>query len=279
MTNERFRPLSRRQVLFLHLGIATLVAILAWQAISTAAYLLFLPAGAIVAAELGAWLILSRRVPRVVQGMADMIALFDAGRREEALRLLDDLCARTRWIPNLDALLVLRRGSYCLSQGDLPRAQVLLQSVVRSGWLGRRQSALHVAYPGLCAELAITCRLLDDPAAAERWKECAHAHVSEASRGSLVLMDALLLAREGQFGQAYNHVGKVGAAGRIPLARTNLLRWIVALAASKAGISAVETERLIAAAKPATQEALAVAPFWPELGDFVRSCTETAPVR
>jgi hypothetical protein len=237
-------------------------------------------AGAIVAGEVAVFLILQRRAGAIIRRMVDATALTDQGQHAGAGALLDELAGRARLIPNLHALILHHRAGLHLACGELEAAEVVARSVEASGWLARQRSGLFALYPALCAHLAVVAALRDDPDEAARWRARAHATVSVARRGTLVFMDAVLLARAGELAAAHTAILDVGAAGVVPAHQARVLRWVLAYAASAdpaAPLRAPDLAKTIAAARPHTREALALGAHWPALAGFVRAQLAVAP--
>lgn len=263
----RYRPLSVRSLWLIH-GALAAIAIATTIAGLRAPGLLAIP-GAIVAGEVLVLVWSQRRAGAIVQGMSDAAAHVARGDYARAATLLDALADRARLIPNLHALIGVRRADVAFALGDLETADAIARAVLASGWIERARSALYVALPGLCTTLGAIAALANRTEEAERWRERGEAAISDARRGALVFLDAVLAARAHRFGDLAKL--EVVSAHR-PHGPT--LAWIIAYATAETPAAHDKLGARLDAARPATTEALALAPHWPELAAFVTGSRE-----
>lgn len=263
MDAERYRPISVGRVWMLHALIAAVaIATAVVAALAHVPGLFAIPA-AIAVVEVVVWVWLSRRAGGVVQRMGDTAILVEQGNYAAAVPILDALALEVRLIPNVHALVGQRRADIHFACGELDRAEAIALAVADSGWHARRRSALHVAYPALCALLAIIGALRDQPEVAAVWEARARRAVSPTRRSTLAVMDAVLAARAQRFAE----VAKLElAAARRPTGA--LLRWVIAYATAQLPAARDRLPARIAAARESTAETLALAPYWPELAAF-----------
>ena len=228
-------------------------------------------AALVVGAEAAIFVRLQRRAAPIVRCLVDVASLVEQGRYDEAAIILDAQSRVCRWIPNLHALLIQKRSDLLFAAGRLDEAEALARIAEQSGWLSRPRGGLYIAYPALCSTLAVIAALRDDTVGAEVRRKLAHSAVSEVKRGSLIFMDALLLARAGRYADAVRQIQTVGSEGRVQRPYVSVLRWIYAYSAAEAGGGPDAVARLVDAAKPSTSEVLALAPAWPMLAAFARA--------
>lgn len=262
-----YRPLSVRSLWVIH-GALAAVAI-ATAIAATRAHGLFAIPAAIVAGEIAVLLWLRHRAGEIVQRMSDAAVHTEHGHYAEAAALLDKLADASRLIPNLHALIGVRRADICFTLGELDTADAIARGVLASGWIDRKASALYVALPGLCATLGAIAALKGQTAEAESWRARGEAAVSKARRGTLVFLDAVIAARAHRFADLARL--DVVSAHR-PHGPT--LRWIIAYATSETPAAQDKLAARLEAARPSTAEALALAPYWPELAAFVAGSRE-----
>jgi hypothetical protein len=261
---SRYRPLSVRRVWAIHGAAALVVALTAAAALIAHVPGLFAVPGAVLGVEVGVWIWLSRRAGRLVQRMGDAAMLVEQGAYAPAAAQLDALADEARLIPNLHALITQRRADIHFACGELDSAEALALAVADSGWFARRGSALYVAYPNLCALLAVIAALRDRPEIVATWEARSRRAVTDARKSTLVFMDAVLAARAHRFSE----VTKLElAAARGPYGA--VLRWVIAYATAQTPSARDRLASRTEAARASTVESLALAPYWPELAAFV----------
>lgn len=260
--DPRYRLLSVRQTWAIHGVLGIVVVGMLVLARMTGNPGLYAMPGAILGGEIAGWLILQRKAARIIQRMSDAAVLVEQGHYGTAALQIDELALRARLIPNLHALLAHRRLDIHFALGELEPAESLGRAIIASGWFTRPRGALFVAFPQVCATLAVIAALRGHSERAESWREQARAAVSPGRASTLVFMDAVLDARA----ERYANVAKLQlVAARGPYG--SVMRWILAYAAASSvpDLAAQRTE----AARGSTAEALALAPYWPELAAFV----------
>ena len=209
----------------------------------------------------------------------DGVALLVAGDLDEATRVLDELCHRTRSMPSLHSLFVYNRAVAHLERGELDRAIALFSAVLHAGWIGHRGS-LSVYYPAVLAKLAITEALRGQLEQADGWRARAHAATSAPKRGGLLLVDAVVESRLGHFARVVELVedGWSRAENLVTARQLRSIRLMQAYALerlSTADYRAVSRETDLQRAVQSLRDGkrgeldfLAVA--WDELGAFLR---------
>ena len=262
--DPRYRPLTVRRVWTIHGAVALVVAATAAAALLAHVPGLFAVPGAVIGVEVGVWIWLSRRAGRIVQRMGDNAILVEQGEYARAAPQLDALADEARLIPNLHALITQRRADVHFACGELDAAEALALAVSDSGWLARPSSALYVAYPKLCALLAVIAALRDRPEIVATWEARSRGAVTDARKGTLAFMDAILAARAHRFSE----ITKLELVAA-PRPYGAVLHWVIAYATAQTPSARDRLTSRTDAARAATAEALALAPYWPELAAFV----------
>lgn len=151
-----------------------------------------------VAGFLGWTVFRRRRMYGYLRDNDDAVALLVAGDLDEATRVFDELCHRTRSMPALHSLFVYNRAVAHLERGELDRAIALLSAVLHAGWIGYR-GPMSVHYPAVLGRLAVAEALRGRLEAADGWRARAHAATSAAKRGLLLFVDAVVESRLGNY--------------------------------------------------------------------------------
>lgn len=219
-----------------------------------------------------------RRMHQALRDNDEAVALLAAGEHERAASVFDELCRRARSIPTLHCVFVYNRAVVHIECGEHERAVSLLVAVVQAGWL-RSSGALGVYYASVLGRLAMAEALRGQLAQAEAWQRLAHANTSEAKRGSLLLVDAIILARRGKDEAVLSTIDKGWrrAENLLPTKHLRSIRLLEAFCVERlAGKYRVESKqdqlsdalRAAGQAPPGAYDFLAIA--WPDLASFVR---------
>ena len=158
-----------------------------------------------VAGFLGWSVVRRRRMYGYLRDNDDGVALLVAGDLDEATRVFDELCHRSRGMPALHSLFVYNRAVAHLERGELDRSIALFSAVLHAGWIGH-SGPMSVHYPAVLGRLAVAEALRGRVEQADGWRARAHAATSAPKRGGLLLVDAVVEGRLGHFERVVERV-------------------------------------------------------------------------
>lgn len=224
-----------------------------------------------------AWTLARRRkMIAMLRDHDDAIHLVAAGDLEGARATFVGLVADARSMPALHALFSLGLAGIELDGGEPALALDRLQAVRASGWIGAR-GVLGGQRPVLHGRLALAHACLGDEAAALAELDRAHVLLPAARRGSLLLVDAVVLLRAGRLRDARARITEDLSRARqlLSAAKIGCVRVLEAWAEQleerpdyRSPASAADLGGLLE--DDATRSAVArLAQTWPELREFV----------
>lgn len=220
-----------------------------------------------------------RRMYRFLRQNDDGVAMLAAGEIEAAADIFDELCSKARRMPALHSLFVYNRAVSLLERGDADRAVALLTAVVHAGWIGPR-GAMAVYYPSLLGRLALAEALRGRLDQAGTWRSRAHAAVSTAKRGGLLLVDVVLEARAGRFDEVIGLIeqGWTRAENLLTAKQLRAVRLVEAFSLERGASADYRAESRDADLRRALEQARSgrrsdfdyLLVNWPELRQFAR---------
>lgn len=214
-----------------------------------------------------------RKMVDCVRENDDAVALLNAGDVAKAESTFEHLIRKSRANPGYNALFVYNRGVAFLRRGEFDRAISLFHAVLDSGWLNSSRMPFR---PLLFSGLATAHALRGDLHAAQHWLHQAHATVSHAKRGALLLADAIVAVRTGRprDALAMMDAGWAQAEGVLSAIQVRTLRLLRAFAMEQLppapGLDE-EIQRQLLAVRPFPPGAYDyVGASWPEFAHFLR---------
>ena len=219
-----------------------------------------------------------RKMHQLLRDNDEGVALLQSGDLAEAGRVFDRLCLAARRMPTLHSIFVYNRAVVHLEAAELDAAISLLSAVVRAGWIGGR-GALASHYPSVLGRLALAHALRGKVDVADAWRARAHTVITPAKRGILLLVDAVVEARQGRDDRAIELVDDNWArAENLQTAKQlRALRVVQAFCLERsrgpqyrAASRDADRRRAIEAASAGRRgEHDYLATFWPELAEFL----------
>lgn len=217
---------------------------------------------------------------RMIRRNDEALALLAAGDLQESATTLDELAAGGRNAPGLHALVVANRATVALRMGELEKAQVLYRSALESRWFHIRRGAFPLLLPVVLAGRATCEALLERHDEADALRREALDNVSAAKRGVLLLMDAIVLTRRGDFEAALASIDRDAnrAENFLSAPQRRTLRLLEAFAFERTKGSGYRDEPMPARLRLAIEEAREaqggqvgyLSARWPELRAFLQ---------
>lgn len=214
-----------------------------------------------------------RKMVECVRENDDAVALLNAGDVARAEDTFERLVHKSRANPGYNALFVYNRGVAFLRRGQFDRAISLFHAVLDSGWLN---SARMPFRPLLFSGLATAHALRGDLHTAQECLYDAHAVISDAKRGALLLADTIVALRTGRphDALAMTDAGWTQAEGVLSAIQMRTLRLLRVFALEQLPPSPAVQEdmrRHLDAVRPYPPGAYDyVGASWPEFAAFLR---------
>lgn len=212
---------------------------------------------------------------------SDGMALLGANRLDEAEKVFEDLCHKCRASPYLHAMSVQYRAMVDLHRGSFDRSAALLQSVIDSGWIQGRRGLMNYHYPVVLGQLAVVRGLQGRTADATELLAEARHRLSEPRKASLLLVEAIVLAREERFDDVIATIDARWSDAEAQLTPVNMraLRLIEAYALERraggnyrAEANDSDARRALGGARPFRPgEFDYLVAEWPELREFLQA--------
>jgi hypothetical protein len=216
---------------------------------------------------------------RLLRDHDEALALLAAGDLVRAGTLFEDLCHRARSMPPLHSLFLHHRGLVELHSGKHDRARAMFLAVLAAGWLSTWTSTLANHHVRTLAALAMCEVLRGELDAAAEWREQASSRTTPARRGSLLLIDALIVARRDPLERLVTVVdaGWERAENLLTASQLRVLRLLKAFALERTdrgryrgSSSDAEIRQALEGTRPfRAGEFDYLTPHWPEFREFL----------